>query len=109
MLGPAQKCSYHPHKTSSLKCIDHKGSLIRTNLRVACTIPQDSGKPSPFSPRAWQAGPSYSRVDPCGQPRATEGTHGPSHPDARTPVDPRYVHRYCWAPHGDMPYYAEHG
>src|SRR2546421_13021002 len=44
-------------------------SPMRTNFRVERRLPappQDWGKPSTSSPRAWWAVPSYSRVDPCG-------------------------------------------
>src|SRR5205807_5273686 len=46
-------------------------SPMRTNFRVEQRLPappQDWGKPSTSSPRAWRADPWYSRVDPGGQP-----------------------------------------
>src|SRR3989440_2792577 len=52
-------------------------SPIRTNFRVERRLPappQDWGKPSTSSPRAWWADPSYSRVDPCGQYRSNKKT-----------------------------------
>src|SRR5437016_5841686 len=44
---------------------------MRTNFRDERRLPappEDWGKPSTSSPRAWRADASSSRVDPCGQP-----------------------------------------
>src|SRR5436309_3457828 len=51
-------------------------SPLRTNFRVERRLPappQDWGKPSTSSPRTWRADPSYSRVDPGGQPGVGRG------------------------------------